>query len=274
MKKVLFLLTIFFISFSPISSASTNANLENGCNFIDIDESQKVTLLKKQHSSPEELYKNAQNNISYLTNEELNIHNSAVTLQNANQKTTKKLNAISTSELIERYSVNGVIYEEFSVTQFIDITENDLTDTIDKKLASLKPDEITPLAIDFDEDMDGSMSVRIESTNKYTKSGNCLDLESVYGTWTILDRQVSVGTKRVNYGQLGRSCKDGGSYIHNQRSSDLYPSSMSYNYTVPSSWIPVNQNADATEIGHTSTIDLTRGNSKWVFQLQNKIVLY
>lgn len=125
---------------------------------------------------------------------------------------------------------------------------------------------------DYDEDEDSTYSVRAYSTiywNEYEDQYEILygNLEKVIGGWQILDSRVYLSNRHVINGQCGWTMTN----RYKEYSQNKYPSSNTYSYTTPSSWLPVkfNPSAPPMELGSTSNVTITFGSNSWSFQFTN-----
>jgi hypothetical protein len=266
-NKVILILIISLLAIPTVSSASF-AGETNNC-FIDESKGKKIMLKNSIPSSQDELFEKAKNKSSYLNQEVLTKNLGKAELVNEEQNKTIELDILATSELLEKYEIDGKIYEKIAITEFATIENNILTDsTVDKTQANLV------VAASSSEDpgsqWDDSISVKISSTNYYTKSGNCIKLTNVAGKWESFDRNVTIGTKTVYMGQRGTLCSTGGfkPYV----SSYYYPnSSNSYSYAAPSTWQSVNIKSENARVSHFAITELTRFSTKWTFVYENLI---
>ncbi len=119
---------------------------------------------------------------------------------------------------------------------------------------------------------DSTYSVRAYSTiywNEYEDQDEILygNLEKVIGGWQILDSRVYLSNRHVINGQYGWTMTN----RYKQYSQNKYPSSNTYSYTTPSSWLPVkfNPSAPPMELGSTSNVTITFGSNSWSFQFTN-----
>lgn len=262
-KLILPILAVICFTLPTISSADSLENQKNNCRILKGNEEKTVLFEKNSTTNEESLFEMAKNNEGYLNTEELSDFVGTATIENKDDNKSTVVDVLATSELLEKYKIDDQVYEEIAVTQFIVVENQDLS--------PLNTNNIVTLAAltDPGSKWDDSISVRISSTNYFTKSGSCVDLTNVSGTWSVSDRTVSIGTKSVYYGQVGQKCSGGN--VTNQVSSTLYPGGNSYNYPVPSSWVSINLNDPNANVGHTATAELTRGSSKWKLTYQNTI---
>ncbi|MFD4058803.1 hypothetical protein [Streptomyces californicus] len=274
-SKLLTLLLTGLIVFTGTASADTiyTTNEQDSVNCatpLNLNQKNVKVLYESEATKDvDKLYNNAKEGKGHLKKDELAkftkgeviLEGEGKTNEGKNKKVT--VETIATSELIKKYEVDGVIHEEIAVTQFATPTAEQF--------------EFTTMAADSNSGgvVDSTSSVRAYSTNYFNRTyangqNNCIDLTSVAGGWTIYDSQVSVGTKRVNWGQTGRRCDNGAGIT--QSSSYQYPGGLAYSYTVPSSWVGVSLTATATNVGHSSRAELVRGGSIWVLTWTNNVL--
>lgn len=273
-RKLLTLFLSGIIVFTGTSvSASTNSTDNESVNCAAPSDSNQENVNVLYESKPtldvDILFKKAKEGKNYLEKDELAKFTQGEVILEGEAKTKEgktkkvKVKTITTSELIKKYEVDGVIHEEFAVTQFATPTAEQF--------------EFTTMAAESDPGYkwDNTSSVKAYSTNYFNRSyangdNSCIDLSSVSGGWTINDSSVSVGTKRVNWGQTGRRCDNGAGVT--QSSSYQYPGGLGYSYTVPSTWVGVSLTATATVVGHSSYAELVRGGSKWTLTWTNNVL--
>ncbi|WP_299833661.1 hypothetical protein [uncultured Metabacillus sp.] len=115
---------------------------------------------------------------------------------------------------------------------------------------------------------DSSYSVRAYSTYYYTryeKDGYAYhDITSCSGGWSRSDSSVTMSQRKVIYGASGPSYPNG-SYV--QQNQTMYPTSNSFSYTAPSSWVAVKT---THAVGVSTWVTLNRGGSTWTLKLINQ----
>lgn len=263
--STLLISSVVFVS--PSNAAVLDSSTSKGICQNEKSATAKILYKKKQTSNPEELYKMALKKQSFLSEEELDKFTNGKSYIQGDKKSKSnelvklELNSLATSELIEVYEQDGVKTEVFSVTEFTEISQDDLIGT----LAAEK---------DYGERVDETGGVKAYSTNNYNRTydngeNSCIDLVSVTGGWTVYDSSIGVGTKSINYGQTGRRCGSGSGVTQN--GPNLYPTGRSYSYAVPTSYVGVTLTADSTVVGHRSVATLTRNSSKWTLTLVNNV---
>lgn len=219
----------------------------------------------------DELYEDAKNGISDLTEEELNSLSSNLSLQLVPSKTTN-LNLLSTTNtgqsnaLVDTYTTAKIIEsnedsEEIAIVVFSDIS-------FEEDSAVPTPGGISTLATgSLDDDLtDPTVSVRAYSTiyveTTTTNGVDYMRLTRTKGGWTILDNQVSVSNKTVAYGTNGMNVTT------QTRTASI--SGMTFDITVSPAFKYVITSTDH-KVGATSTAKLTRGGSSWTLRLDNSL---
>jgi hypothetical protein len=271
-----FLLTGLLVFTGTTVNAENSTEGSSSCGKFDIKNSKDKILFEQEPTEDIEiLFKNAKEGKGFLEKGELEkLAIGKVTLEGegktkVGKKKSVELETIATSELVEKYEIDGNVHEVFTVTEFAIVT--------DELLDYTAGNEVLMMSSDYDDEYkwDSSYSVKAYSTNYFSRTyangeNSCIDLTSVAGGWTINDSQVSVGTKRVNWGQTGRRCDNGASIT--QTSSYYYPGSLTYSYNVASAWVGVSLTATATVVGHTTYAELTRGSSLWTLSFNNNVL--
>ena len=219
----------------------------------------------------EELYEDAKNGISDLTEEELNSLSSNLSLQLVPSKTTN-LDLLSTTNtgqsppLVDTYTTAKIIdsnedSEEIAIVVFSDIS-------FEEDSAVPTPGGISTLGTgSFDDNQtDTTVSVRAYSTiyfeTKKTDGVDYMRLTRTKGGWTILDNQVSVSNRTVAYGTNGMNVTT------QTRTSNI--SGNTFDITVNPAFKYVITATDH-KVGATTTAKLTRGSRSWTLRLDNSM---
>lgn len=219
----------------------------------------------------DELYEDAKNGISDLTEEELNSLSTNLSLQLVPSKSTD-LNLLSTTDagqsnpLVETYTTARIIEsneasEEIAIVVFSDISfEEDSVVSTPGGISTLGTGQID------DDQTDTTVSVRAYSTiyveTTTTNGVDYMRLTRTRGGWTILDNQVSVSNKTVAYGTNGMNVTT------QTRTANI--SGMTFDITVSPAFKYVITATDH-KVGATSTAKLTRGGSSWTLRLDNSL---
>lgn len=273
-KRSLAIVSALFLSTALVTtvSASSESDLQKdeltGCYNIKSVDSNVLFTNKQRIDDVDKLFEMAKQKEGFLNSSELKqFAGGEAYLENISSDTNGvqekiQVETLATSELLEVYETNGVKTEVFNVTQFAVVH--------DENFEGKPSSNIGIQDTDYDEMWDSSISVKAYSTNTFTRSLNtCIKLTKVNGGWQRSDSQVSIGTKRVNWGATGRRCSNGSAVTQN--SAFNYPSSNTWSYNVSTTWVPVDLIADTTHVGNVSRVDLTRGSSKWVLQFNNYV---
>ncbi|MED3793973.1 hypothetical protein AB1L07_11150 [Niallia alba] len=261
MKKIKLLVPILVVCFfstifqdvqaSPLSSGKEN----NG-----------IISQKKEITNIEELYERAKNGITDIPIEEIEKSNILTELEIQKEDTsTNKLQKMIISE-----QEDMEIVEEVSTAQVLRTIKNGNTTSQEIALTSF-----TTLAYGTLEDSatDTTKSVRAYSTITYRtekiNGSNCILMTYTRGGWTILDNSVSISNRKVNFGTSGPSSVNG---VLKNQTSDKAPTTNSFGYSVPNTWIPIVKDGGYTSCGTTQTVTLKRGSSTWTFKMINRVV--
>lgn len=263
MKKFLYFLIAcsFFISIFG-ESVSAEKKTDVG----------KVTYQQNEITDIDELYSKAIEDSNKTATEELNIsatlskvepvNKNLSLMNNSDENDTKKVDTISTTQLLKKVEYSNNKTEEFYATTVF-------TNNIDPVLGVTPSSTggITPFASSEDVEYDDSYSVKAYSTYYYTKltygDYSYHDITSVKGGWTKLDSSVTLSRREVIYGATGPAYHDNRFITQRQIS---YPGSNTFSYTAPSSWIAVQP---THAVGVTTNIDINRRSSTWRLTLVN-----
>lgn len=260
MKKfgITILLTIFCLSLLSINTTANNKSSDD-----------EVLFEKEEITDLEELRELAKNGISDLeeekefigklkmvdnvTNEELAVETQDLDVDVETEEldletyqTTQKLKTIETTE--------GEEINYFATTVFNDIPTELLENENEEDM------QFSAAASKSEETKGASLSVRSYSTiywdTKTSGYSTTYKLTKITGGWEILDNQVSITSKRVEYGQT---------YPLDDENETKYPTGSTFSYTTPSSWAYRSNGY----FGGTTYATLKRGTSTWVQDLVN-----
>lgn len=191
-----------------------------------------------------------------------------------------KIENMNTKAVLQKIGSNKLSEIDIvQTTQCIKITEDDkgqkqtsYATTIFASIPNLPSLRESYDEYDDDEDEDSTYSVRAYSIiywNEYEDQAQLLygNLEKVTGGWQILDSRVYLSNRHVINGQTGWTMNNG----WKEYQQNNYPSSLTYSYTTPSSWLPVkfNPSAPQMDLGSTSNVTITFGSDSWNFQFTN-----
>ncbi|MDE8563289.1 hypothetical protein PNH38_05235 [Anoxybacillus rupiensis] len=221
------------------------------------------------------LFENAKRGKSDLNEKQLQKLASKAELK-ADDKEPNSLNlnveTFETSQLLEtREYEDGSVEKDYAITTFA--IANEPTNT----LSTVSDEGGSQNRYKWD----STLGVKAYSTVYYSivsdpRGSKHWDITSVSGGWQIEDNTYILSGMKVVIGQNGWSYWGG---IVTAQSVTKYPSSRTYSYTAPSSWVPVVASGSFTPtgsgVGMNSTVTIKRDSahntSSWTLSLTNNL---
>ncbi|MEK4146069.1 hypothetical protein NST02_03145 [Robertmurraya sp. FSL W8-0741] len=240
MKKFVVLLCLTFLLFIPdyaFASFSKEQSIE-----------EKVIYLKSEITETNKIIDRAVNGETDVKNIYFDVLPSI-----------QKLSSIPISNLFNKEE-----FEVFLTTQKLKQTQSSegviTTEYVTNAVVTYQ-DKSSGNIVDPSSTVRGVVSIRWQE--KFENSKMYFKLYSTSGSWTLQDSTFNLSNRKVTYGQVGlEAC------IYNDCNSTSNLTSNSFTKYAPSSWRWLSKNTNASSLSSTTSVNVNRGTSTFVFRIQ------
>lgn len=248
MKKISCLFMVVLLIFSAFGSSSFAITKDINKN------ASKVIYQDEEITDPSLLLERAKNGITDKNNK------GSYKLEKNTDKITPDNSNMNDSD----FDIEDI--EHYSTTQKLKVLMDDSGTSVTEYVTT----DIILMAgggSNYEYDNDGSYSVKAYSTVYWTEaSGGQVVVTKGTGGWTVLDSQARISNRKVKIGSSGINQTN----VYVTQVMDKAPTSSSFSYSTPSSWIPV-LITDYSQSGVTTTCTITRGTQSWTFSFANTL---
>jgi len=238
-------------------------------------EGYRVVEKNKEITDLNILFENAKKRKSDLNEEQLEKLASKAELKANSKKSNSpdpKMETFETAQLLEvREYESGIVEEDYAVTTFVIVDEPTTTVSAASSEGGSQ----------YRYKWDSTLGVKAYSTVYYRivsdpRGSRHWDITSVSGGWQVEESTYILSGMKVVVGQNGWSYWGG---TVSGQTITKYPSSRTYSYTVPDSWVPVVASGSfsptGSGVGTHSTVTIKRDSpyntSSWTLSLTNNL---